>query len=275
MECSTHYLYLQKTVLKSSFFAFVPSRCKSWSCSICRPIKAKQVVDYVHANFDTKQLFMLTLTFFHDGPVSECWKTLGMKWNKMRTFIAKKYGRFDYLRIVEPHKKGGWPHLHILIKGCVIDKEITKMITKWGFGWNMHMKRISTARAKDYVSKYLTKEWPDNGAEVNRQSANTRIVSVSHGMPPVFSNKSEWNVVQHSVPSANTLFYLNAFIQYLKDHKSTYIFAQPFCQGFVIESDVAIDFDFIERLVHPYVWKYCESDVFEFAPFGHQQELDL
>lgn len=275
MDCCKSYLYLSKKIHDTHYFAFVPARCKSWSCPICRPIKAKQVSSYIQDHFRSKKLFMLTLTFYHRGSVRDCWAQIGKRWNRMRTFISKKYGRFDYLRMVEPHKKGGWPHLHVLIKGCVIDKEITKMITNWGFGWNMHFSRVSNKNAASYISKYLTKEWPTIDAEVLRQSTKTRIVCVSRGLPAVFTTTSEWSVVQHSIPNANTLFYLNAFIQYLKNHKASFIFAKPFSQGFVIESDVEINFDNIERLIDPYIWKYCDRDIFEFAPFGRQLQLNL
>lgn len=275
MECCKNYLYLSKKIKDLHYFAFVPARCKSWSCPKCRPIKANIVKNYIKNNFDSPSLYMLTLTFFHSGDVLDCWDTLGKKWNRMRTYIAKKYGKFDYLRMVEPHKKGGWPHLHILIKGCVIDKKITKMITKWGFGWNMECQRISNKDASEYVSKYLTKAWPSENADLLRQQSKTRIVSVSRGMPAIFKTESDWEVVQHSIPSDRTNFYLNAFIGYLRKKIALYIHAEPFCDGFIIESDVEIDIEAVERISDPYVWKYCEDVDFTHCPWGLQQRMNL
>ncbi len=275
MECCQKYLYIKKQENSLTTFAFVPARCKSWSCPECRKIKANTVRNYIVDNFTDENLYMLTLTYFHTNDVLACWETQGKKWNKMRTYIAKKYGRFDYLRVVEPHKKGGWPHMHVLIKGCVIDKKIVKMVTKWGFGWNMECQRISTKDASEYISKYLTKEWPNAKADVLRQASKTRIVSVSRGMPAIFRAETEWEVVQHSLPSDRTLFYLNAFIKYLLKKKANYIQAIPYCKGFVIESDIDVDFDAIEMDMDPFIWKYCEADVFIHCPYGWQEKMLL
>lgn len=275
MDCCKTYLYIKKQETSLTTFAFVPARCKSWSCPECRKLKAGTVRNYVNDNFTDENLYMLTLTFYHTGSALECWKTLGKKWNVMRTYIAKKYGSFDYLRMVEPHKKGGWPHLHVLIKGCVIDRKITKMVCKWGFGWNMECQRISTKDASRYISKYLTKPWPDNNADLLRQLSRTRIVTVSRGMPAIFKKETEWEVVQHSIPSDRTLYYLNAFIKHLLKNKANFIQATPFCKGFIIESDVDFNFDDVELDSEPYIWKYCVAEEFIHCPYGKQEKLLL
>jgi len=275
MECCKKYLYIKKQGISLVTFAFVPARCKSWSCPECRKIKADTVKNYIKENFVEESLYMLTLTFFHKGSVLKCWENSSKKWNRMRTYIAKKYGKFDYIRVVEPHVLGGWPHMHILIKGCVIDKKITKMVTKWGFGWNMECQRISAKDASRYLSKYLTKPWPDNKADLNRQLSKTRIVTVSRGMPPIFTKKTEWEVVRHSLPSKDTLFYLNAIIKHLLKNKANFIQATPFCKGFVIESDIDFNFDEVEMDLDPYVWEYCKEDVFIHCPYGLQEEIFL
>ncbi|MCK5615175.1 hypothetical protein KAR91_75630, partial [Candidatus Pacearchaeota archaeon] len=261
--------------LKSHLFAFVPARCKSWSCPTCRPLKANIVRRYIEQNFVEEPIYMMTLTFFHSGDVLDCWKTLGAKWNRMRTYLVKKYGRFDYLRIVEPHKKGGWPHMHILVRGFESLPKADDVITRWGFGWNYQCMRMPPKEAAKYVSKYLTKEWPSAEAEVLRQASKTRIVSVSRGMPPVFSQKSEWEVIEFGIPNEYTTFICNAIVNALIVKNADYVLSQKFGPGFIITSDVdvcpSVDLESFDGSV----WERCEDLDFTYIPYGLQEELSL
>lgn len=275
MSCGSSFLYIKKTVNNRHLFAFVPSRCKSWGCSKCRPIKANIVRNYILDNFDYDPVFMVTLTFFHSGSVLSCWETLGKKWNRMRTYIAKKYGKFDYLRIVEPHKKGGWPHMHILIKGHVMKTEVVEMITKWGFGWNMHSVRMPYKTAARYVSKYLTKEWPNTDASILRVASKCRIVSVSRVMPAIFTAESEWSVVKFMVPAGHAKFMCNALIKMLKDRKADFILSRGFSDGYIIESNIEITGAWLEQYFDPYVWNVCDEFDYSYLPYGLQEELDI
>lgn len=275
MSCGSSFLYIKKTVHSRHYFAFVPSRCKSWSCPKCRPIKANIVRNYILDNFEYDPLFMVTLTFFHSGSVLSCWETLGKKWNRMRTYIAKKQGKFDYLRIVEPHKKGGWPHMHILVKGHVMKTDVVEMITKWGFGWNMDCIRIPYKTAAKYVSKYLTKEWPDTAPEILRVASKCRIVSVSRGMPAIFTAESEWSVVKYAIPGYHANFMCNALIAMLKDRGATVVLSSGFSDGYIIESDIEITGAWLEEYFDPYVWNVCNEFDYSYLPYGLQQELEL
>lgn len=273
MECGKKFLYIRKTVETAQIFAFVPSRCKSWSCPSCRPIKANIVRNYVKENFTSDNLYMLTLTFYHSGSPLKTWENLGSCWNRMRTYIAKRYGTFKYLRIVEPHKEGGWPHLHVLIDGFICDKEIVKMVTNWGFGWNMHNERVSIDRAAKYVSKYLSKPWPAGDAHILRVASKCRIVSVSRGMPAVFTNRSDWSVVRYDDVAVNSLFYCNAIIDYLMHRGCQYVLCSPFGGGFIIDSDLSVPDDWLFDNPDPAVWKYCDDFNFTYIPDGLQMQV--
>jgi len=275
MECGKTFLYLQKQIGSSFLFAFVPSRCKSWSCEKCRPIKANVVKNYVRNNFTGRNLYFLTLTYFHSGNALDAWHKLGRSWNLMRTYITKKYGKFSYIRIVEPHKKGGWPHLHILIDGCVVDSSILKKVTEWGFGWNAQVQRITASSAAFYVSKYLSKKWPDTQADIMRIASKSRIVSTSRDLPAIFTKESEWDCVKYAVPAGYAKFMCNALIQLLRHKKCGYVLSRPFSDGFIIESDTDIKRDWLESYFDPYVWEYSEDFNYSFAPYGLQEILNL
>ena len=275
MSCGDTFLYLKKKLNKVHLFAFVPARCKSWSCPKCRPIKARRVKTYIEDNFVTEPIYMITLTFFHTGDVLDCWKTLGAKWNRMRTYLAKKYGKFDYLRIVEPHKKGGWPHMHVLVRGFESLPRAADKITQWGFGWNYHCKQMPPKDAARYVSKYLTKEWPDSAVDVLRIASKCRIVSVSRGMPPVFASVSDWDVVDFNIPDEGTEFICNAIVNLLIVKKADFVLSQPFGGGFLISSNLdvcpSVDLEGFENSV----WKRCKDLEFTYIPYGLQERLRL
>jgi hypothetical protein len=216
---------------------------------------------------------MMSITFFHSGSPLDAWNNIGKNWNLMRTYIAKKYGKFDYIRIVEPHKKGGWPHIHVLTKGNVIDKDIVKKVTGWGFGWNFHVKQISGDDASKYLSKYLSKEWPSIDGDIFRVASKTRIVTCSRGMPPIFTTKSEWEVIRYDIPSKATHFLCNKLIDVLHKNNASYINVKPAAGGFIIESSIAIQDSWLENISEKYTWKYVENDEYDYIPFGEQLHL--
>lgn len=275
MSCGKTFLYLQKKSLDKHLFAFVPSRCKSWSCPKCRPIKSKIVKNYILENFTGDNLYLLSLTYFHSGTVLDTWKSLGASWNRLRTYVTKQVGKFDYIRIVEPHKKGGWPHIHVLIKGSVISGNILKRITDWGFGWSAHVTRISSESAAFYISKYLSKEWVSVNADVLRVASKSRIVSASRALPPIFTSKGEWDVVQHSAPEGHANFMCNAIISLLKSKGCSYVLSKPFADGFIIESDISIDRNWLDHFFDPYIWEHCDDYRYSYLPFGIQEILIL
>lgn len=275
MKCSETYLYLRKKTVHGNLLAFVPSRCKSWSCPVCRPIKAKRVKQYIIDNFTREPIYMMTLTFYHSGKPLDCWLSLGQKWNRMRTYLAKKYGKFNYIRIVEPHKEGGWPHMHILVEGFQSLPKADDQITKWGFGWNYQCQRMPVKDAARYVAKYLTKEWPTTEADVHRVASKCRVVSVSRGMPPIFRVESDWDVVQYDEPSGNAHFLCNSIIHSLKSRGAGYISAKPFGGGFIIHSDLDIVVS-SDLTTHPHsAWDYCKDFEYLFMPAGWQMEMFL
>jgi hypothetical protein len=273
MECGSRFIYIKKTVNKKHLFAFVPSRCKSWSCPDCRPIKAKIVRDYIKKNFKGDNTYMLSLTFYHSGNALDSWKKLGKCWNLMRTYCVSRFGKFNYIRIVEPHKNGGWPHLHILIDKFIVDQKVVKKVTEWGFGWNMHNVHVDPVHAANYVSKYLTNKKFDADADVLRVASKCRIVSVSRGMPPIFSSESEWECVKYDVPNNHAEFMHSKIVDELIDKGCVAVYSRPYFGGFIIESDIDVNIDWCDDKMDPYVERRGKGYLYEYMPNGLQLEL--
>ena len=275
MQCGKTFLYLKKKVGSSFFFAFVPARCKSWSCPKCRLIKSRIVENYVREHFAGDELYMLTLTYFHSGTVEDAWLRVGPSWNRLRSYVNSLGRSISYMRIVEPHRTGGWPHMHVLIRGCVIDSKVLSHVTDWGFGWNCQVQKISSLSASSYVSKYLSKPWPDALSNVLREKTKTRIVCVSQDMPAVFSAKSEWECVQWDMPDTETLSMFNSICRALKNNGASVILSHGWSDGFIIQSDIDISLSDIINL-GPYVWIVVQDSYdFEYLKYGFQTFLDL
>lgn len=273
--CGNHFMYLHKRVPVGHEYIFVPSRCKSWGCEHCRPLKAKIVRNYVKDNFDGDNIRMLTFTLFHSGNPEEAWRQIGDHWNRLRTNVAKQLGKFTYMRVVEPHKDGTWPHLHVLIKGAEKVYKLFEKCVKAGFGWNAHCQSIPPDKAALYVSKYLTKGWPAGQADALRVLSKTRIVSVSRDLPPIFTKKSSWDLISYSQPNDITLGKLNLLIAYCQSQLSTYQLSMPFDDGFKFITDIEIPEYKLAEILDPYIWEYSDGMSYTYAPIGIQQVLLL
>jgi hypothetical protein len=84
-------------------------------------------------------------------------------WNKLRSAIIKKYGKFEYIWVMES-QKDGYPHMHVVMIGKSISppdiKEwIYKLWKSYGMGFSF-IKQVygGTGGITAYITKYITKE---------------------------------------------------------------------------------------------------------------------
>lgn len=274
-ECGKHFLYLHRKNVEGHEYIFTPSRCKSWGCPHCRPLKAKIVAAYIKENFKGEDVRMVSLTVFHSGDPAAAWRGIGDYWNRLRTNVSKKHGKFTYIRIIEPHKDGLWPHMHILIKGPKVVYDMLDKCVSSGFGWQAHCKAVPASEAAVYVSKYLTKEWPTGDADALRVLSKTRIVCVSRDLPALFTKKSNWDLIEYGQPGKEALYRLNLLIAYCESHKSIYCLSSPFDDGFRLQTNIEIPAFKLEEILTPYIWDYTDGMNYTFAPMGIQQSLDF
>jgi len=112
-------------------------------------------------------------------------------WCKLRAWIFKTYGKFDFLRIVELHKSGR-PHFHVLIAGIeYLDynkiESIWSSKGKYGVGFSKRRAVRSDFNALWYLLKYV-KKCVVGGESFDKQrsaiyfATNRRLFSVSRGL---------------------------------------------------------------------------------------------
>lgn len=273
VKCGQHFVVLRKKINSTFLFAFFPILCKSWNCEKCRSIKGAIVRNYIKEHFQGRELWMLTFTLFHTGNPDASWKRISSAWNRFRLAATRKHGKFSYIRILEPHKKGGFPHMHVLVDRPVADQSLVRKITKFGFGWNFESQRISLTSALGYVSKYLTKGWENLNADYLRRLTKARIVSVSRDLPAVFYKEASWELLKNTVPSEHASFICSSIITYLHFEGAGFIDSAPLFGGFVIHSDIDIKPDAVFDRREPYIWDYCSNQQFKYLYGVMQTEL--
>jgi|GEM_PF-6381795 len=154
--------------------------CKKWSCPDCAPSKVRALKKRLSAGGMTefvdrkgfrtsKYAFkMLTLTcpgkeYRATHTPKEALEEMAVAWERLRKAMAKRWGKFHYLRVTEPHKDG-FPHFHILIVGHAISgKEVLNQVRElWCDKYEMgnidlQVLRKGFGAGINYVMKYLTK----------------------------------------------------------------------------------------------------------------------
>jgi len=272
-KCGRGFLFLHSKSLSGHVFAFVPSLCKSWSCPTCRSRKASQVRSWVASNLKGRDLWLLTFTMFRYGSPDLSWKKISQGWNRFSTAVRQRYGSFSYLRVLEPHKEGGYPHMHVLVDKNIAHDRIVGRLTDFGFGWNFQSQKIDLSGSISYVTKYLTKGWENTTADYLRQLTKARIVSSSRDLPPIFTVKSHWTTLQSEIPVSHAAYYCSLIIHYCLEHNAKFIQSKPFHGGFCIESDVRFDEQILYKQNDPYIWNLCDTQDFCYLRGALQMEL--
>jgi len=101
----------------------------------------------------------------HYSEIGYCMRKLKATWKYLHDLLMKRYGKFMYVAVLEPHKNG-YPHLHILIF-CdfylIKQKELSRYVESKGAGRICFIKRYWANRYGRkpiyYLTKYLSKYW--------------------------------------------------------------------------------------------------------------------
>ena len=79
-------------------------------------------------------------------------------WSNLRSWLLKRYGHFEFLKILEVQKKGR-PHLHVLISGIpyISQQDLANVWRKYGGGYVWIKDINKNINALWYVLKYVNK----------------------------------------------------------------------------------------------------------------------
>jgi hypothetical protein len=83
---------------------------------------------------------------------------IGKAWAKLRAWLLKRYGRFEFLCVLEVQKSGR-PHLHVLVSGIpyISHSDLSEIWQKYGGGYVWIKSINSNVNALWYVLKYVNK----------------------------------------------------------------------------------------------------------------------
>jgi hypothetical protein len=106
-------------------------------------------------------------------------------WAKARSWLYKRYGHFEFLKVLEVQKKGR-PHLHILISGIsyIPHGDLYEIWQKYGGGFVWIRPIEKSIDAVSYVLKYVNKTIlsEDKIYAALLFASNKRMFSMSHGL---------------------------------------------------------------------------------------------
>lgn len=193
--CGRYFVPLKRYYGNVVEYAVIAVKCGSWECPDCRKIKAEQYRRRIGKLFDGRKLWMLTLTYYHNIPAVQAWAQYNDAWNRLRTSLTKSCGKFSFARVLESHEKSPYPHLHVICDREFPPTVLNKLAIMAGFGYQMKFVPVTSARAAEYITKYLTKEWSNAESLAIVKKMRVRRVSFSRDIVCDEQSKIPWECI--------------------------------------------------------------------------------
>ncbi len=134
-----------------------PLRCKRWSCPACGPRKARATIARIQAGMNLGPTRFFTLTSPGGDSADESYAEFSARWKRMHQRMVRRFGKFEYLAVVEPQKRGA-AHVHVVYRGPFIPQAwLSRAAAECGFGRIADIRR-SHRQLTSYLAKYLTKQ---------------------------------------------------------------------------------------------------------------------
>lgn len=138
-----------------------PYRCDSWDCACCghrMKMNLLEGVDQLVQERPEMSRF-LTLTVDPSRHVDRevAHADIGAAWNRLRTFLQRRYGDFSYVWVRE-ETDAGWPHLHVIVSRYLPQQDIAAAWDRTGMGRVVDIQSVNARKAGHYLAKYLAKD---------------------------------------------------------------------------------------------------------------------
>jgi hypothetical protein len=172
--------------------------CGSWSCCYCGPRKAKRAKRAIRELAERLGLhYFVTLTLdpslLREG--EDATKHLQCSFNKLRTYLRRKFGEAPvYIRVVEFTQRG-LPHYHILTDRYIEQEWISRTWAGLGGGRIVWIRRARIQQIARYLAKYLTKELLLSAPKGTRRITTARKIRLF----PKFQSEISWALVRSSI----------------------------------------------------------------------------
>jgi hypothetical protein len=189
--------------------------CKTWGCSHCGPRRARR---YKHSirrvAEDLKLQRFITLTLDPSRIEGDPVVYLRETFNKLRTYLRRKYGCAPkYIAVLEFHDNGK-PHLHVLVDRFIEQAWLSAAWESVGGGRIVDIRFVDLHRVSHYLAKYLTVDLLLPAPKgVRRITCSRGIVLVQKS-----SNGQSWKLLRTTIAYLSSrLFLLANRLQYDED----------------------------------------------------------
>jgi hypothetical protein len=166
---------------KHVFIRYFNRFCKGYKKRLSRRLKLLDFVVWdvkIELTIDPKKFFNLYDEFLF----------INRAWNKLRSWLVRRYGEFDFLRVLEVTEKGR-PHLHVLLSGIkwISQAELSDMWQKYGGGEVVYIKKVynrNNVKICRYVLKYVNKTLRMENRRFSALlfASNRRLFGLSDGL---------------------------------------------------------------------------------------------
>lgn len=182
------------------------TRCKQWTCTYCANINRRQwnarIIDHINKTGGKWTWWTLTAHSKARGAYHSL-KNLRRAHDRIMKRMKRRFGKFDYVRVYEPHADGSY-HMHAIGSfhfGDIrlresVDGEQTKY-SKWldetaedlKIGWYTHADDIDASKHGGYIASYVTKYIVKFSPEQKDEIGRVRHIQTSQGWAKLESEK--------------------------------------------------------------------------------------
>jgi hypothetical protein len=207
MQCGKKFIFLERKDSSQTFHMSIRLRCNSWSCPYCAKRKASRLRKAIVTRFGQKSCYMLTLTLDQKETLEQAWSKINSKWNILNTLTKQQGYTYSYIRVIEPHKKKPYPHIHVIIDNFQAASFMQKKCVVAGFGWNAHILCLPSKTAASYAAKYCCKFSENKLAWSLRGKFSVRVVNCSRDIKLRVKSNYKYKVISPILPKSMLLFY--------------------------------------------------------------------
>lgn len=174
----------------------IPTLCHRWLCPRCGPLRAAKARALAAFGKPDKRLTLTTRP--RKGlSTKAAVKWIRGRWTALLRRLRRNYPRMEYLSFLEFHDSG-WPHLHILMRGCYVPQRQLSAWWKHLTGdFKVYIQGVgNTWKAIQEATKYVLK----TAAKVHEACPSVPVYTKSKGWVP-----ADWD--QHDRPPGNYKLY--------------------------------------------------------------------
>lgn len=138
----------------------MPVLCDTWACLLCGTKRAAWLMVQIRlaqVRYQLDEFWTLTIRT-STCTAAESSALVKRSWNRLRTALNDRYGKFSYIWTLE-HTKAGYAHLHLVTSLSVRSSELSALWLKASGGsWIVDVEPVRSDRASSYLAKYCTQQ---------------------------------------------------------------------------------------------------------------------